>query len=242
MMDKKFILDKIKMIAIENGGKAPGFQVFTRSSGIQKSDWYPHIWLRWSDALKDAGLEANEFNARSSDDEVFGKYAQFVREIGRMPVFGELTLRRLNDSSFPSTNVVRSRGGMRTFIKSFLAYCSDRTYLADVALICQPYLSSNHPAVRKAAIEQTSATGYVYLMKSGKSYKIGHTVSVERREREIGLIIPNLQKTVHWIETDDPTGVEAYWHRRFADKRSKGEWFNLSRQDVDAFKRWKKIA
>jgi hypothetical protein len=84
--------------------------------------------------------------------------------------------------------------------------------------------------------------GYVYLMKSGRHYKIGRSSSVGRREWELGIKIPIPPSTIHSIETDDPSGVEAYWHRRFAEKRGEGEWFNLSAADIAAFKRWKKIA
>lgn len=86
-------------------------------------------------------------------------------------------------------------------------------------------------------------TGYVYLMKSGRhyNYKIGRTISVGSRERQLAIKIPISPTTIHSIETDDPMGVEAYWHRRFESKRGEGEWFMLSNEDVKAFKRWKKI-
>jgi hypothetical protein len=78
-------------------------------------------------------------------------------------------------------------------------------------------------------------------LKSGRHFKIGRSNSVGRRESELGIKIPVPPTTIHSIETDDPTGVEAYWHRRFADKRGEGEWFNLRSEDVAAFKRWKRI-
>lgn len=88
-----------------------------------------------------------------------------------------------------------------------------------------------------------SVPGYVYLLKHGsrREYKIGHTNNPLRREGEIGILLPEKVTPVHVIKTDDPSGVENYWHRRFAEKRKEGEWFALSAGDVRAFKRWKRI-
>lgn len=106
--------------------------------------------------------------------------------------------------------------------------------------MCDRYLAQN-------VVDTTTSTpnspvenfGYVYLLKSGRFYKIGKTNAVGRREYELAIQLPEKTTTVHAIQTDDPTGIEAYWHKRFADRRKNGEWFELSAAEVRAFTRRK---
>lgn len=80
-----------------------------------------------------------------------------------------------------------------------------------------------------------SQVGFVYLLKAGPYYKIGKTLDFASRVRDIKLQLPFDVEVVHKIETDDPSGIEAYWHRRFAKRRENGEWFRLSEVDVATF-------
>lgn len=87
----------------------------------------------------------------------------------------------------------------------------------------------------------SSANGYVYLVEDGRRYKIGRTRSVEDRIPELSNQSSHRIDLVHKIATDDPPGIEKYWHERFADKRKYGEWFDLDVRDVAAFRRRKKF-
>src|SRR6516225_11798607 len=61
--------------------------------------------------------------------------------------------------------------------------------------------------------------GHVYLLRAGSFYKIGMSRDFEGRFDQIRLQLPFPVKEVHRIETDDPEGIERYWHERSLKKR-----------------------
>lgn len=97
MVDKNRIIREIKRIASANGGKAPGRLVFEGETGIKESDWYPDIWLRWSEALAEAGYAPNKLTVRIEDDVVIQKYIGLVRELNRFPILGEIRRKAKTD-------------------------------------------------------------------------------------------------------------------------------------------------
>jgi len=79
------------------------------------------------------------------------------------------------------------------------------------------------------------AQGYVYLLHGGGYFKIGKTINLSVRNRQIGLQLPFEVTLVHAISTNDINDSERYWHTKFRTKRLNGEWFNLSEEDVSEF-------
>lgn len=77
-------------------------------------------------------------------------------------------------------------------------------------------------------------SGYVYLLKSpSKSlYKIGYTAKPDNRLATFKNKLPFNVQYVCLIKSDDMRTLEKRLHRKFADKRSDGEWFALTVTDV----------
>jgi len=104
VIDRTHIIREVKRIADANGGKPPGVQVFERETGIKQSDWYPDTWLRWSDALEEAGYPPNKLQGRIGDEVLIEKYMALVRELRRFPVIGEIRRKAKTISYFPATD------------------------------------------------------------------------------------------------------------------------------------------
>jgi len=236
-MNKEHILNEIKRTANPDSGIALGRARFLEETGIREVDWKGKYWINWSDAVKEAGFTINEFNQAFDNESLLEKAANYIRELGHFPQRAELTLKRNNDPSFPSEKTFRRYGTKPFFAKAIYNWCANKEDWNDVATICdelQSQATENEPNV-----VTPESNGFVYLMKSGKYYKIGRTNALDRRQFEIGLQLPHGITPIHSIATDDPSGIEAYWHKRFKDKKMNGEWFNLTPKDVAVFKKRK---
>ena len=234
-MKKTHILSEIRRTAAENGGSPLGTARFEQETGIARRDWYGKHWARWGDALREAGFEPNTLQGAYSDEFVLDRFIDLTEELGRVPVSGDLRIRAKSDPGFPSHNVFERVGRKRERIAKAIARCleTERDHVAEV-------LRAAIPAAEPSGTERSDSrpeTGYVYLMKSGRYYKIGYSNAPGRREYELALQLPEEVTQVHAIRTDDPQGIEEYWHRRFAARRKGGEWFALTAEDVKAFKR-----
>src|SRR5215210_1351350 len=239
IVTKAHILDEIKRTAEANGGQPLGRQRFYAETGIKEADWSGKYWVRWSDALREAGYSPNQFQSAYDEQFLLEKLAAFVQELGHFPVVAELKLKARQDPEFPSHNTFARLGGKAKLAARLLAFCQQHDGYEDVITICAPISANSEPEAVRNTTEGFETFGFVYLLKFGRFYKIGRTNAVGRRERELAIQLPERAVVIHSIKTDDPPGIEAHWHARFKDKRKNGEWFELSASDVAAFRRRK---
>lgn len=234
---KERILSEIKRLAEANGGKAPGKGLFERETGIVESDWYGKIWLRWNDVVSEAGLEPNKMNQRLSRDLVLDKYAEVCRHYRKPPTKAELRYYAIEAPDFIGVNTFTAHFGNKNGMIVALRDRAIERNEDDLMAILPVVKVTPKPSIN----DNPSKTleGWVYLLQSGAHFKVGRSDELEKRVKQISVALPEKVDLVHAIKTDDPPGIEAYWHRRFADQRANGEWFKLTPADVKAFKRRK---
>lgn len=238
-MEKSHIISEIQRTTKENGGVPLGQIRFAQETSIQDTDRLWKYWARWSDALIEAGYKPNTLQEAYGDEFILSKFISLMRELGKYPVHAELRMKSYQDKDFPSHNTFLRLGNRTEMAKRIIAYCQDKDGYDDVIKICDPIANQQKQSTVPSIKERIM--GYVYLIKHGtrREYKIGKTNNPIRREGEIGIELPERVRPVHYIGTDDPSGIESYWHNRFSSKRKNGEWFELTNDDVLSFKRRK---
>lgn len=196
------------------------------------------LLARWGDALVEAGLEANERSKAYTDEELFHALIRVARKYGHLPTSSEYKLSAREDQDLPSFAAIERLGLRTVFLQKLANFVHGKLAFSDVAGFLEKVPAKPAPNATNTK-EIAKDDGFVYLIKSGRYYKIGRSNAAGRREREIVLQLPEAAKTMHVIRTDDPVGIEAYWHARYADKRKNGEWFDLNQSDIAAFRRRK---
>jgi hypothetical protein len=232
---REHIIKEIQRLAESNGGQPPGRRLFERETGITEGAWFGKYWARWSDAVAEAGYAPNTKNVKLDEQYVLEKLAEITRHYKKIPATMEMRLYKKANPEFPNEKTIVSHfGGKERLVARLAEWSLAHKEYADIAA-----LLTHVSAEPLSSASTKSAEGLVYLIRSGAHYKIGRSDELERRVKEIKVALPEAATLVHTIRTDDPSGIEAYWHRRFADRRANGEWFKLTAADVGAFKRRK---
>jgi len=237
-MTRERIIREIKRTAEANGGRPLGSRNFAKASGIAESA-SRIFWARWSDALREAGYAPNEPPATYTDAFVAESLVRLTRSLGHYPTWRDWNIERRRDPNFPSVETTRRMGGVEGVRAKVAEYCHERSDCDDVLRLIDV---AARPASVAEASDGGTRRGVVYLVKSGRQYKIGKTANLDQRSRQFAIQLPHPHVIVHKIETDDISGIEEYWHRRFEGKRmGTSEWFALTAEDVKAFQRRRKF-
>ena len=230
---KEKIVNTYNRLVKEQGGKLIGERIFKRETGFSHHYWKGGYWRSWSAFQADAGYAPNIQTEKISDEILLRRFAELALERGEIPSEADIMLKRKEDPSFPSKAPYRRWGSRDALLAKVAEYCEREEQFSPVLDFLKQGVSDN----LDHRLDSGQIRGFVYLLRTGKHYKLGRTNAVGRRLRELAIQLPQKPDTVHVIETDDPEGIELYWHRRFAEKRQGGEWFALTIDDVKAFKK-----
>jgi hypothetical protein len=245
MKDKQYILGEIRRTAALNDSKPLGVDRFRTETGIAEHEWSGIYWARWSDAVSEAGFQPLEWTVGLCKEEILELLAKLVRQYRRYPTTKEILIEKRGNVAIPTPKaMVRKIGLKAEAIRKLSDYCSSNANYADVAEILAKEIGSADlgEEVRepKLGARNLKPSGYVYLVKSGRFYKIGFSENHWRRKSELHKQTSEGITEIHTIAAiDDAPGIEKYWHERFKEKRQHGEWFDLSAEDVSAFKKRK---
>lgn len=246
MLTKEEIIKELQEYS-KQVGKTPSEKNFYADTSIGIMD-RRRYWANYGELIHEAGLTPNKFDKTKYSEEQLCKFLiDVIREKKKWPTRGILEVKHHNNPSFPDYSTFTRKFGLtNSLAQTVLNYVKDRNDFEDVVSICNSVLEKLEENNESISV---NGIGYVYLLKStlrnATAYKIGRTKDIEGRKAQLRQP-SNVDELLHYIETDDPVGVEKYWHDRFESKRLypdkiKDEWFKLASSDIKAFKRWRKI-
>ncbi|RFB80653.1 hypothetical protein DYH55_03885 [Methylovirgula sp. 4M-Z18] len=125
LVTREHILSEIRRLASKNGGQAPGNDLFFSATGIRVHEWRGVYWVKWSDALREAGLTPNERQHRYTADFLFAKLAEAARHFNAVPGDMQMKMYKQVDQAFPARQTFglhfRSRQDLLSRFREWLA-------------------------------------------------------------------------------------------------------------------------
>ena len=217
-MIKSEILDAIREAAAKNGGIPLGQGRFTKETGIQTHIWRGKFWLRWSDAVTEAGFSPNTLTAAYGDEFLLTKLAELARTRGHVPIDTELRFAKSNDESFPGVEAFYRLGSKAERTELLRAFLSQKPEFADVLAILPP-----QSVIEGSAAEEVSVDDDVVGGKGGIEPEVdpAHELFVRTRGAERSAIqhdLPALDAEPHDVRLGE-RGHQRQQQRRGQDSR-----------------------
>src|SRR5712671_5895109 len=161
-MTKQHILDEIKRTAKENNDGPLGWRKFFSVTGIKENDWCGKYWVRWSEAIEEAGFSVNSFGLGYDEEFLLKSFVALIKELGHFPIKAEMKMKRLKDDSFPSEKAFRQFGNKGSLAKKIFEFCKTNGGHDDVITICEPWC--NCDSLPKNDSREKFEIGFVYLL------------------------------------------------------------------------------
>ena len=179
---KQDILEAIRQTAEANGGIPLGKGRFEQETGI-KEYHCSKFWRSFGEAQREAGFAPNTLQAAHRLEFLAESLVDLMRELGRFPVNADFIGRRNRDSKFPSPGSFRRFGNKKKMAEKISEYAEQKGY-NDIINMCVPVIESSEK-MKEDVGSLGQAVGEVYLVKSGRHYKIGKTSDADRRISQI---------------------------------------------------------
>lgn len=99
-------------------------------------------------------------------------------------------------------------------------------------------LSCWPPETSSVMQDTPDRSGYVYVVQGGKYHKIGQCVDINKRLSQFSPKLPFRSEIVYTFKVSNRYKAETFLHLIFKEKRSNGEWFELTSTDLAWIQQW----